>query len=213
MLNKGFKNLLNEGTLDILPTNTNLYGNSGAVIAEIITGDSMYENRCLKLTFGAVNDTWGFLGGNKITKLFAVSTYSIKSLNSFETKLNIATLKDNNWRTFVSIGKNDPTANQEAYFQIQNLTAQNNVSILVSKVQTVQFDTYQEAANYFRSDLYALPAQSALTAHSDGIPTAGNGVKGDIVYNTNPTVGSYTGWICTVTGTPGTWNPFGLISA
>ena len=46
----------------------------------------------------------------------------------------------------------------------------------------------------------------------DDIPTAGAYNKGDIVWNTNPTIGGYVGWICTVEGTPGQWRPFGLIA-
>jgi hypothetical protein len=37
------------------------------------------------------------------------------------------------------------------------------------------------------------------------VPTGGDRVQGDIVYNSNPAVGSPKGWICTVSGTPGTW--------
>ncbi len=42
-------------------------------------------------------------------------------------------------------------------------------------------------------------------------PSAGEYVKGDIVWNTNPQVGSYAGWICTVSGNPGRWAAFGAI--
>ena len=215
-LTKGYKNLYSDGALDALPANTNVFGNQGVVIAEIVSGDSLYENKCLKLTFSALNDTWGFVGSSQITKKYVVGTYSVKSLNNFETKLSIATLKDNNWRTFVFIGKTSTfggTLPLDSYFQIKNLNAQPNSSILLSKIQTVEFDTYQEAANYFRSDLYALPSKSAVISHGDAIPNNGTAARGDIVYNTNPTVGSYTGWICTAAGAPGTWNPFGLISA
>ena len=36
-------------------------------------------------------------------------------------------------------------------------------------------------------------------------------VKADIIYNTNPVASSFVGWICTASGTPGTWKGFGLI--
>lgn len=51
-----------------------------------------------------------------------------------------------------------------------------------------------------------------LIAYSKAIPTLGTWKKGDIIYNTNPTSGSYLGWICTADGTPGTWKGFGEIS-
>lgn len=36
-------------------------------------------------------------------------------------------------------------------------------------------------------------------------PTSGRWERGDIVFNTNATVGQPHGWMCTVAGTPGTW--------
>lgn len=42
-------------------------------------------------------------------------------------------------------------------------------------------------------------------------PTAGEWAKGDRINNTNPSPGSYAGWICTTAGTPGTWKGFGAI--
>ncbi|USK31660.1 right-handed parallel beta-helix repeat-containing protein [Bacillus sp. F19] len=45
--------------------------------------------------------------------------------------------------------------------------------------------------------------------HMDSEPTSGYYVKGDIIYNTNPTPGGYIGWICTTSGyvTKKTWIP------
>lgn len=48
---------------------------------------------------------------------------------------------------------------------------------------------------------------------SDEIPTSGNYVKGDIVWNSQPTPSGYVGWICVKGGTPGEWKRFGQISA
>ena len=43
------------------------------------------------------------------------------------------------------------------------------------------------------------------------IPTTGSFNKGDIVWNQEPTVNSYIGWVCVVDGSPGQWLPFGAI--
>jgi hypothetical protein len=43
-------------------------------------------------------------------------------------------------------------------------------------------------------------------------PSEGSYQKGDIIWNSNPRDGAYIGWVCTVTGAPGTWKPFGLIA-
>lgn len=42
-------------------------------------------------------------------------------------------------------------------------------------------------------------------------PTSGTWSVGDIRWNTSPTAGGYVGWVCTASGTPGTWKGFGTI--
>lgn len=44
-----------------------------------------------------------------------------------------------------------------------------------------------------------------------GIPEDGQWAKGDIVWNSNPEETSYIGWVCVMSGTPGSWKPFGYI--
>lgn len=46
-------------------------------------------------------------------------------------------------------------------------------------------------------------------------PDPGQGYfrQGTIVWNTNPTPGGNVGWVCTTSGYPGIWKPFGIISA
>lgn len=41
------------------------------------------------------------------------------------------------------------------------------------------------------------------------LPTTGTNKKGDIVWNSNPSIGQPIGWVCTLDGTPGDWKPFG----
>lgn len=42
-------------------------------------------------------------------------------------------------------------------------------------------------------------------------PTEGAYARGDRVHNTQPSFGSYAGWICIEAGSPGVWRPFGRI--
>jgi hypothetical protein len=48
--------------------------------------------------------------------------------------------------------------------------------------------------------------------YSTAAPTLGTWAKGDIVMNTDPDMGEWAGWVCTVAGTPGTWKGFGPIT-
>ncbi len=50
-----------------------------------------------------------------------------------------------------------------------------------------------------------------LHTHGTGTPDGGYYNKGDIVWNIDPRLGSYVGWVCTQPGTPGLWEPFGKI--
>ena len=42
-------------------------------------------------------------------------------------------------------------------------------------------------------------------------PTAGSYNQGDIVWNSEPMINQYVGWVCVQAGTPGLWEPFGKI--
>lgn len=44
-------------------------------------------------------------------------------------------------------------------------------------------------------------------------PTTGAWLRGDIVWNVEPSAGGYAGWICVTSGTPGTWKEFGAIAS
>jgi len=48
-------------------------------------------------------------------------------------------------------------------------------------------------------------------AHGIGAPTEKAWNKGDIIWNSSPVRTSYVGWVCVMSGTPGTWEPFGYI--
>ncbi len=50
-----------------------------------------------------------------------------------------------------------------------------------------------------------------LQTHGTESPKEGYYNKADIVWNTDPRIGSYAGWICIQPGSPGVWEPFGKI--
>jgi hypothetical protein len=43
-------------------------------------------------------------------------------------------------------------------------------------------------------------------------PSTGTWKQGTVILNSAPTAGGFVGWVCTVSGTPGTWRTFGVIS-
>jgi hypothetical protein len=51
-----------------------------------------------------------------------------------------------------------------------------------------------------------------LHTYDDRAPAQGFYNKADIVWNTDPRSGQPVGWVCTRSGTPGDWRPFGIIA-
>lgn len=57
----------------------------------------------------------------------------------------------------------------------------------------------------------AVKFNGKLQKYDSQAPSGGEFNKGDIVWNSEPAVGSYVGWICIKSGNPGSWEPFGKI--
>lgn len=65
-----------------------------------------------------------------------------------------------------------------------------------------------------RADLHiagALKFSDRIHQYMPSPPQFGNYDKGDIVWNTEPTIGGSVGWVCVRAGSPGSWFPFGEI--
>jgi len=58
----------------------------------------------------------------------------------------------------------------------------------------------------------AVKFNNKLHTYADSAPAHGSFNQGDIVWNSNPRIGSSVGWVCTRSGTPGDWRSFGEIS-
>lgn len=82
-------------------------------------------------------------------------------------------------------------------------------------------DNVPNAINYSTASTLSVRKGLQLSSYNIGpikvsygaaIPTIGTWQRGDIVYNTAPASAGYIGWVCTASGTPGTWTTFGLIT-
>ena len=84
---------------------------------------------------------------------------------------------------------------------IKNIISKNNIiSIGTDFVNPLKHNS----TNYIELGRIASDLASPLT---------GSWNAGDIVYNRNPSASGFIGWVCTISGTPGTWKTFGAISA
>jgi hypothetical protein len=59
---------------------------------------------------------------------------------------------------------------------------------------------------------YAASGDALLEIFSDAIPTARQYYSGDRIDNKAPAAGGNIGWVCTTSGTPGTWKTYGAIA-
>lgn len=79
---------------------------------------------------------------------------------------------------------------------------------------TVPFGTRCIESPAFVVNLYetdnGIPGQRI--ASGTAAPVAGTWGQGDIVVNASPGAGTNIGWVCTVSGTPGTWKSYGAIA-
>jgi Pectate lyase superfamily protein len=123
--------------------------------------------------------------------------------NSFS---NPVVVKSKMWSSYVGITRCTTTRNTGLTLQ----TTDNTIA-RISAFQCLAFDTLQDMMEYIESGIYSTKNNIRNSAGST-FPTTGSYTKGDLIYNTNPTPGGYVGWICTASGTPGTWNTFGAIN-
>jgi len=75
---------------------------------------------------------------------------------------------------------------------------------------TVGINTPPEGVDFAVSGNIQFANKKFVTGN--GSPTEGSFSKGDICWNSNPTVDNFVGWICIDSGAPGQWLPFGAIS-
>jgi len=57
----------------------------------------------------------------------------------------------------------------------------------------------------------AVRFNNRLQKYDSTYPTNGSYNEGDIIWNIQPRMNSYVGWVCIQTGAPGLWSPFGKI--
>lgn len=73
---------------------------------------------------------------------------------------------------------------------------------------------FTEIVRQIQDQLNALTEGRAGAYHGSmsGAPTTGEWVRGDWVKVTAPSSGGYFGYVCTASGSPGTWKGFGAIA-
>jgi hypothetical protein len=89
--------------------------------------------------------------------------------------------------------------------QIRDVSATDTVGDL--EVYTLEIYRGSNIKNSFQT-IYP----KNVTTFNSVAPTLGSWKQGDKVYDTTPSASGFAGFICTASGTPGTWKTFGVIS-
>ncbi len=88
----------------------------------------------------------------------------------------------------------------------------NCTNVAVSNVNVATMTGSPTSVIYSSTNIISSNLNGILIPAYTSAPTTGSWLKSDIVYNSNPTSGTFAGWICLVAGTPGTWTTFGAIT-
>ena len=114
---------------------------------------------------------------------------------------------------------------KDNYIDSKNISRFVNLSILSANYSTNKVgETY---VNYLNNKYTVLPTEAFINFYSNASaiqnvtlvqylndnnpPRVGNWKRGSILYNINPQAVGFIGWVCTNSGTPGTWKKFGAI--
>ena len=149
-----------------------------------------------------------------------IAAFNVKATSSGRFTFNLGqatasittTLVGGIWYRIVLFGTSsfDPRTGNILIQAADSSGESNPLSIckIMARVNPTAYEKRQIASNGFNpADFSATPEGKASS-----YPTTGSWKAGDIMYNSAPSSGAYIGWICTVSGVPGTWKGFGLIA-
>lgn len=172
---------------------------------------------CWNFALPSSNSGWLLPAVSSVTGKFYVSNFNIKSTGvafdmSLKQYLGTGTFMDlafkvpAEWKSISIVGRGTLTGSDQQYLYKSDGAAR---EFQMSGFQTLAFDTIEELYEFLKSDCFTTEYLGETFATS--APTSGAHPLGQKIYNSNPSSGSFTGWICVTSGTPGTWKGFGLI--
>jgi hypothetical protein len=198
------------------------FGNFGRLVK-----DGRLFDRCFEMTFDSINNNQDYIMdplGEFVMPRDKFYFWSIDIKKISGDDLEIAYSKDfklgtyvkiqnKEWTTLVGLGDTFGFPTTQGPLTVWPLvfSKNKNETFRVSCFQVLAFDSQQELMEYSDSMQFRTKTDKLISSSSI-LPTTGSYNIGDLIYNTNPTPGGYVGWICTTSGTPGTWKTFGLIT-
>ena len=170
------------------------------VLSKNVLGDSVIESSLQKL--GVLKELQ-VAGDAAITRTLSTNKISIGNFGITEHRLfgyNDITI-DRNDTTELSIGSSITIGNPENYSRA--VTVHGRLAVGVANPDPDVGLTVSGPVSF----------ENKKFKVGTGIPTSGDYNKGDIVWNSDPKVNDYIGWVCINPGSPGFWLPFGVITS
>jgi Pectate lyase superfamily protein len=225
VISKSSDNLIYSDSFAELETRT-FSGLSAGVYGKLVKDGRLFD-RCFEMTFDSTNNNQDYIMDPSSEFTLPKDKYYFWSVDVKKVSgddIEIAYSKDFRLGTFVKIQNKEWTtlvglgdtfgfpATQVPLTVWPVVFSKNkNVTFRISCFQVLAFDSQQELMEYSDSMQFRTKTDKLISS-SSVLPTTGTYNKGDLIYSTNPTPGGYVGWICTASGTPGTWNTFGAIN-
>lgn len=170
------------------------------VLSKNVLGDSVIESSLQKL--GVLKELQ-VAGDAAVTRTLFTTKISLGQFAVTENKLSgIDEIKiDRNETTELSIGSSIVLGNVENASRV--VTVHGRLAIGVANPDP-EFGLTVAGPISFENKKFKVGTSA---------PTTGEYNKGDIVWNTDPKVNDYIGWVCINPGSPGFWLPFGVIAS
>jgi hypothetical protein len=203
---------IDVGSAGLYPTWTSgrpegTYFPAFAYFAEALTAESVFvgcynelDGSCAifgpSIIIGGV--TSSLLAGDRIAA-GSNNQYGMKSMAFNQGNHSLTTTDGTGWLTFTHASDGFPW----------RLKRDSNGDILLDHANLAGRQVFrvkgESATRPFKFAVNDFLLADRLMAMGTAAPTTGTWTRGDYVRNSNPAVGQPKGWICTVSGTPGTW--------
>ncbi len=170
------------------------------VLSKNVLGDTVIESSLQKL--GVLRELQ-VAGDAAVTRTLSTNKISIGNFGISDHKLfgyNDISI-DRNDTTELAIGSSITIGNPENYSRA--VTVHGRLSVGVANPDPDVSLTVSGPVSF----------ENKKFKVGSSAPTTGEYNKGDIVWNTDPKVNDFIGWVCINPGSPGYWLPFGVITS
>jgi hypothetical protein len=199
----------------------------------LVRGTNLFDNAAWSGNNAALNDFDGWSNLNQGYKIAGTvgaggtndpygmkQTVTLNNTKTYVIDLNVTNVAGSGI-TAIKVGSDDIT-NGVAFTPTAN--GSQAVKCFGADATGTVYEAYVNAftlAEVLADQTQVAEANDRLTREKNGrgvsyaaaAPTTGTWLQGEVVYNTAPAAGGFVGWVCTTSGTPGTWKTFGVISA